>query len=137
MKKIVAFILFLGFGLVFAQAQETQPKPTEDHSRDKFIPEQSKQAEYPGGLSAFMREVSQKINTNRIKGAKGRTRSNAKFSVSAKGYIDTIIVTGENESLNQEVEKAMKSMKKQWTPGEYKGNPVLIWFTLPFTINFE
>ncbi|PTT42122.1 hypothetical protein DBR28_02780 [Chryseobacterium sp. HMWF028] len=137
MKKILVFIVCLGFGFAFAQTQETKTQPKEDHSRDQHNPEQSTPAEYPGGVQAFMREVSQQINTNRIKGAKGRTRSNAKFSVSAKGYIETIIVTGENESLNQEVEKAMKSMKKQWTPGEYKGNPVLIWFTLPFTINFE
>ncbi|MFS4429804.1 hypothetical protein [Chryseobacterium sp. S90] len=137
MKKTLAFILCLGFGFALSQTQETKTSPTEDHSRDKFIPEQSKQAEYPGGLSAFMREVSQKINTNRIKGAKGRTRSQAKFSVNAKGYIETIIVTGDNESLNHEVERVMKSMKTQWKPGEYKGNTVMIWFNLPFIINFE
>ncbi|WP_121486657.1 hypothetical protein [Chryseobacterium sp. 7] len=137
MKKIVAFFLCLGFGLVFAQTKETQPKPATDHSRDKYIPEQSKQAEYPGGIQVFMREVSQKINTNRIKGAKGKTRSNAKFSVNAKGDIETIIVTGENESLNHEVERVMKSMKTLWKPGEYKGNTVMIWFNLPFIINFE
>lgn len=137
MKKIVTFALCLGFGFAFSQTQETKTSPTEDHSRDKFIPEQSKQAQYPGGLSAFMREVSQKINSNRIKGPKGKARSNAKFSVNAKGAIETIIVTGENESLNHEVERAMKSMKTKWTPGEYKGHPALIWFTVPFSINFE
>jgi protein TonB len=137
MKKILALILCLGFGLAFSQTQEAKVQPTADHSRDEYVPEQSKPAEYPGGLSAFMREVSQKINSNKIKGAKSRTSSKAKFSVNAKGYIETIIVTGENESLNHEVERVMKSMKTQWRPGEYKGNPVMIWFTLPFSINFE
>lgn len=137
MKKISAFILCLGFGLTFAQAQETQTQPAENHSRDKFIPEQSKQAEYPGGLSVFMREVTQKIDSNRIKGPKGKSRSNAKFSVNAKGNIETIRVTGDNESLNNEVERVMKSMTAQWKPGEYKGNPVIVWFNLPFIVNFE
>ncbi len=137
MKKILAFILCLGFGAVFAQTQEAKTQPTEDHSKDEYTPEQSKQAEYPGGISAFMRDVTQKINSNRIKGPKGKARSNAKFSVNAKGDIETIIVTGENESLNHEVERAMKSMKTKWTPGEYKGYPALIWFTVPFSINFE
>lgn len=137
MKKISTFILCLGFGLAFAQTQETKTQPTEDHSRNENIPEQSKPSEYPGGISAFMRDVTQKINSNRIKGPKGKARSNAKFSVNTKGEIETIIVTGENESLNHEVERAMKSMKTKWTPGEYKGHPALIWFTVPFTINFE
>jgi len=137
MKKISVFILCLGFGLAFAQTQETKTQPAENHSRDKYMPEQSKQAEYPGGLSAFMREVTQKIDSNRIKGPKGKSRSNAKFSVNAKGDIETIQVTGGNESLNNEVERVMKSMTTKWKPGEYKGNPVLIWFNLPFTVNFE
>ncbi|KAA2221453.1 hypothetical protein [Chryseobacterium sediminis] len=135
MKKIFAFILCFGFGFILAQ--ETATHPAKDHSRDKYIPEQSKQAEYPGGISAFMREVTQKINSNRIKGSKGKARSNAKFSVNAKGDIETIIVTGENESLNHEVERVMKSMTTKWTPGEYKGNSVMIWFNLPFVVNFE
>ncbi|MBB6332506.1 protein TonB [Chryseobacterium sediminis] len=135
MKKIFAFILCLGFGLVLAQ--ETTTQPAKDHSRDKYISEQSKQAEYPGGISAFMREVTQKINSNRIKGSKGKARSNAKFSVNAKGDIETIVVTGENESLNHEVERVMKSMTTKWTPGEYKGNSVMIWFNLPFVVNFD
>ncbi|PWN65631.1 energy transducer TonB [Chryseobacterium viscerum] len=137
MKKILALILCLGFGLTFAQTEENKTQPVENHSGDQHNPEQSKPAEYPGGLSVFMREVSQKINSNKIKGAKSRTSSKAKFSVNAKGYIETIIVTGENESLNHEVERVMKSMKTQWKPGEYKGNPVMIWFTLPFVINFD
>jgi hypothetical protein len=137
MKKILAFILCLGFGLAFAQAEENQTQSVENHSGDQLNPEQSKPAKYPGGVQAFMQEVSQKIKITRIKGANGMVRSKAKFSVNVKGDIETIIVTGENESLNHEVERVMKSMKTKWTPGEYKGYPIMIWFALPFIVNFD
>ncbi|MDV7696730.1 energy transducer TonB [Chryseobacterium soli] len=136
MKKLLAFILCLGSVLAFSQVKETESPPFESHSTDTHASEEPKQAEYPRGINVFMREVSQKINIKRIRGT-GQVRANAKFSVNAQGEIEKISITGSNETMNKEVERVMKSMKTKWTPGEYKGSPVEIWYTLPFIVNFD
>jgi len=136
MKKLLAFILCLGSVLVFSQVKKTESPPFGSHSTDNNASEKPKQAEYPRGIDVFMREVSQKINIKRIKGT-GQVEAKAKFSVNAQGEIEKISITGSNETMNKEIERVMKSMKTKWTPGEYKGNPVETWYTLPFTVNFE
>lgn len=134
MKKIVTFIVCLGYGLVFSQTKGTETPPT---GTSASTPEERKQAEYPGGINVFMREVSRKINTRRIKGGAGQAKASAKFSVNTRGEIDQLQVTGNNETVNKEIERVMRSITTQWIPGTYKGSPVEIWYNLPFIINFE
>lgn len=134
MKKIATLILCLGFGFAFSQTQETETPPTSTHASAS---EERKQAEYPGGINVFMREVSRKINVKQIKGGPSKAKANAKFSVNTQGEIDKLVVTGSNETVNKEIERVMKSMKTKWTPGEYKGSPSETQYTLPFVINFE
>lgn len=134
MKKIAAFIVCLGFGLAFSQTKETETPPT---GTSASTPEERQQAEYPGGINAFMREVSRKINTKRIKGGAGQAKANAKFSVNTQGEIDQLQITGNNETVNKEIERVMRSITTKWTPGTHKGNPVVIWYNLPFIVNFE
>lgn len=137
MKKILVLILSLGFGIVFSQTKETETPPTQDHSRDHFVPEARKPAEYPGGVSAFMQEAAGKIKTSKIKGVKGKIKANARFAVNIAGEIEKVSVTGDNEVFNKEIERVLTSMRKKWKPEEYKGNPVLSWYNLPFIMNFE
>ncbi|PWN68578.1 hypothetical protein C1631_017995 [Chryseobacterium phosphatilyticum] len=137
MKKTLFLLFSLGSALCFSQTKETEAPLTQDHSRDRYIPQEHKAAEYPGGINVFMMEVARKIRTNKIKGAKGKVKSNARFSVNATGNIEKVYVTGDNEDFNKEVEKAITSMHKKWKPEEYKGTPVLSWYNLPFSINFD
>lgn len=132
MKKILFLFLSLGFCLCFSQAKETVVNPSTGTTT-----EERKQAEYPGGINVFMREVSQKIDIKRIKGGPGQVRASAKFSVNTQGVIEKISITGSNENVNKEIERVMKSMTTKWTPGEYKGRPAEIFYTLPFIVNFE
>ncbi|MBV8327017.1 energy transducer TonB [Chryseobacterium sp.] len=135
MKKIVLSLLLGSF--TFFQAQKTETSPSQDHSRDHYIPDASKPAEYPGGFTAFRMEVSRKIRTNKIIGTKGVIRANARFSVSNKGEIEKVVVTGDNESFNREIENAVKSIHTRWKPEEYKGTPVSGWYNISFTFSFD
>nr|WP_315031612.1 hypothetical protein [uncultured Chryseobacterium sp.] len=137
MKKLLFLLISLGFTLCFSQTKETEAPPTQDHSREHFIPEEYKPAEYPGGISVFMQEVAGKIKTNKIKGVKGKIKANARFAINAKGEIEKVFVTGDHEEFNKEIEKAITSIRKKWKPEEYKGTPVLSWYNLPFTMDFD
>ncbi|AYZ14476.1 hypothetical protein V2E39_06810 [Chryseobacterium arthrosphaerae] len=135
MKKIVIFIAFLGFGLAFSQEKKTE-EPS-DYPPKGAVSEERKQAEYPGGINTFMRDVFKKINTKKLKGGAGKAQANARFSVNTQGEIDKLVVTGNNETVNKEVERVMRSMKTKWVPGELKGNPVETMYNLPFIVNFD
>ena len=137
MKKLLFLLFSFGFTLCFSQVNKTETPPTQDHSRDHFIPEARKPAEYPGGIGAFMQEAAEKIKTNKIKGIKGKIKANARFAVNVVGEIEKVSVTGDNEDFNKEIERVLTSMRKKWKPEEYKGTPVLSWYNLPFVINFD
>ncbi|WP_160138170.1 TonB C-terminal domain-containing protein [Chryseobacterium sp. c4a] len=137
MKKLLFLLFSLAFTVCFSQENKTEIPPTHDHSRDQFVPEDRKLAEYPGGISVFMQEVAGKIRTNKIKSPKGKIKAKAKFAVNVSGEIEKISVTGDNEDFNKEIERAITSTRKKWKPEEYKGTPVLSWYNLPFTMNID
>ncbi|MCD9618318.1 energy transducer TonB [Chryseobacterium gleum] len=133
MKKIAAFILCLGFGLAFSQ-KYTLP----DHGIFKQKTPVRKPAQYPGGISLFVQDVTKEIKTNRIISSKDeKAQSNANFYINTQGEIEKIVVTGSNKSLNKEIERVLKSMKTKWTPGELDGKPISVPYNVPFTVNFE
>ncbi|MCJ7934063.1 MAG: hypothetical protein MUW56_10605 [Chryseobacterium sp.] len=136
MKKTLVFILCLGFGLAFAQAEENKIQPVEDHSKDQHNAANTKHAEYPGGLMALRKDIADKIRTKKIKG-EGIITARAKFIVNIKGKIDDIIVTGDNADFNKETERAIKSLKAQWKPAESNGVIVRSYYTFPLTISFD
>lgn len=137
MKKILIFIVCLGFGLASSQEKKAEDLPSDHPPKGVSASEERKQAEYPGGINVFMRDVFKKINTKRLKGGAGKAQANARFSVNSQGDIDKLVVTGNNETVNKEVERVMRSMKTKWTPGEFKGSPVETMYNLPFVVNFD
>ncbi|WP_336701943.1 energy transducer TonB [Chryseobacterium indologenes] len=133
MKKIVTFALCLGFGLAFSQ-KYTLP----DHGIFKEKTTERKPAQYPGGISMFINDVTKEIKTNKIRNSKNeKVRSNAQFIINTQGEIEKIVITGNNKDLNKEVERVLKSMKTKWVPGELDGKPVSVPYNLPFIVNFE
>lgn len=133
MKKIITFFVCLGFGFAFSQ-KYTLP----DHGIFKQKTPERKPAQYPGGISLFIQDVTKEIKANRIISSKEeKARSNAHFYINTQGEIEKIVVTGSNMSLNKEVERVLKSMKTKWTPGELDGKPTSVPYNIPFTVNFE
>ncbi|SHG28185.1 energy transducer TonB [Chryseobacterium sp. OV279] len=129
MKKITVLALIFLSVTAFSQTQETvKPSQTE---------QTGKPAEYPGGFGEFRKTVGQKIRIDRIKGAKGRIESKAAFSINLKGEIENLIVNGENEDFNKEVERAIQSIKPKWKPSTQQGTPVVAKYTIPFAVTFE
>lgn len=133
MKKILAFILCFGFGLAFSQ-KYTLP----EHGIFKEKTSERKPAQYPGGIQMFVHDVTKQIKPNRIKSSKNeKAVANAQFIISTQGEIEQIVVTGNNQDLNKEVKRVLKSMKTKWTPGERDGKPVSVPYRLPFSVNFD
>lgn len=133
MKKIFVFILCLGFGLATSQKYKLP-----EHGIFKEKTSERKPAQYPGGIQMFVQDVTKEIKTNRITSSKNeKALANAQFIINIQGEIEQIVVTGNNQDLNKEVKRVLKSMKTKWIPGERDGKPVSVPYRLPFVVNFE
>lgn len=132
MKKTILLILLLATQLAFSQIKDTIQTHGIFQEKKDF-----KAAQYPGGLMALRRDIAEKININKIRGAKGTIVSKAIFTVNIKGSIENIKVTGDNADLNNEIERAIKSLKTKWKPAESNGIPVNSDFSFPTNLTFQ
>ena len=86
--------------------------------------------EYPGGMSALQKYLSEKIAGSPMKGkAGGRVRVG--FTVAETGKIkDVRVLQSDEASLNQEAERIVSEMP-DWIPGKQRGRPVPVKYTVP------
>lgn len=86
--------------------------------------------EYPGGMSALQKYLSEKIAGSPMKGKAGG-RVMVGFTVAETGKIKNVRVLQSDEaSLNQEAERIVSEMP-DWIPGKQRGRPVPVKYTVP------
>ena len=86
--------------------------------------------EYPGGMSALQKYLSEKIAGSPMKGKAGG-RVMVGFTVAETGKIkDVRVLQTDEASLNQEAERIVSEMP-DWIPGKQRGRPVPVKYTVP------
>ena len=86
--------------------------------------------EYPGGMSALQKYLSEKIAGSPMKGKAGG-RVMVGFTVAETGKIkDVRTLQSDEASLNQEAERIVSEMP-DWIPGKQRGRPVPVKYTVP------
>ena len=114
------------------------PKPVEEEATDEIFVVVEKQPEYPGGSSALMKFLSDNIKYPVIaqeNGIQGRVITN--FVVERDGSIsDVQVIRGQDPSLDKEAVRVIKTMPR-WTPGQQRGKPVRVRFTLPVVFRLQ
>ena len=86
--------------------------------------------EYPGGMSALQKYLSEKIAGSPMKGKAGG-RVMVGFTVAETGKIkDVRVLQSDEASLNQEAERIVSEMP-DWIPGKQRGRPVPVRYTVP------
>ena len=86
--------------------------------------------EYPGGMSALQKYLSEKIAGSPLKGKAGG-RVMVGFTVAETGKIkDVRVLQSDEASLNQEAERIVSEMP-DWIPGKQRGRPVPVKYTVP------
>ena len=153
MKQILAFVLACLVGFC-ALAQTEDPdsvantvKVTEimivedldDDNGSNYVYEAPDvQPEYPGGINALMAFLSQNISypedamEQNIQG-----RVMVRFVVTKDGNVSDVEVTNSvYPSLDAEAVRVVKLMKG-WKPGEFNGQKVNVWFSLPISFKLQ
>ena len=147
---VLGAILF--FGVVCAQEK---PKPEEI-----AIYTSTNVPNFPdGGINGFRQLVASKIKYNRIDPfqhlpveqarelrylvlerrpvPKTILESSLNFIVEVDGTLSDISAKGENQSFNEEIERAVKSIQTKWIPAEVKGEKVRSKHYVPVKITVE
>ncbi|MBZ4657334.1 MAG: Cell envelope biosis protein TonB [Methermicoccus sp.] len=113
------------------------PKQVEEEEEEIFVVVEN-QPEFPGGLAAMMKFLSENIKYPVIaqeNGIQGRVICN--FVVERDGSItDVQVVRGVDPSLDKEAVRVIQSMPK-WKPGMQRGKPVRVRFTLPVVFRLQ
>ena len=97
-----------------------------------------KMPEYPGGIEAFMKFLSENIHypeSASKAGIQGRVLVN--FIVEKDGSISNIhVIQNVNEYLDAEAIRVVGAMPK-WTPGMYDGKAVRVKYTVPISFRLD
>ena len=156
--SVLATVLFFGV----ACAQET-PKslPVKPAEEEKIVLNYvDKETVFPdGGVNGFRNLLASKVNTNKINEYENLPKEEVKkikklisqkkpiskttissvltFIVELDGTISDISAKGENQSFNEEIERAVKSIQTKWIPAEVKGEKVRSKYYVPVKIMVE
>ena len=156
--SVLAAVLF--FGVVCAQEtpKSLPVKSTED--KNIVLNYVDKEAVFPdGGVNGFRNLLASKVNTNKINEYENLPKEEVKkikklisqkkpiskttissvltFIVELDGTISDISAKGENQSFNEEIERAVKSIQTKWIPAEVKGEKVRSKYYVPVKITVE
>ena len=145
---VLGAILF--FGVVCAQEKPKSP-PTKDTEKVRDV-----DVDFPeGGTYGFQRLLISIIDPNKINqyehlpmevqekikktnAAPDITlTANLAFTVELDGTLSDISAKGENQSFNEEIERAVKSIQTKWIPAEVKGEKVRSKYYVPVKIMVE
>ena len=157
--SVLAVVLFLG---VACGQKSSEPKTTEEEvvykdtdEVDKDVDKVDKEAVFPeGGIDGFRNLLASKVDADKIDEYEGAGRSRKwifrkkpiskatissvlTFTVEPDGTISDISAKGENQSFNEEIERAVKSIQTKWIPAEIKGKKVRSYYKMPIRMRIE
>lgn len=96
------------------------------------------QPEYPDGQKALREKIGKIMDVTQLSPQKGVIKSVAYLHIDASGKTTDIKVSGDNESLNLELLKAITGISNEttWKPGTQDGKAVASVLKIPATLSF-
>jgi protein TonB len=118
------------------EVQQKDTAKTEDErnlwvEKDLYIVEE-KLPSYPGGNEALMQFIEENIQIPTDDCGQGRVI--VQFVITETGDIaDVTVLRGVCPSWDAEAIRLVKAIPKKWNPGEFRGKPVRVKYTLPIS----
>ncbi len=137
MKQVFLIVLL---GCVFATfAQKPQKQPT----KQKSIPEKAYgkaevQPQYPGGMEVLYRFIGENINyPEQAKANKVQGTVVLSFVIEKDGSVENVMVAKSLGSGCDEEAKRVLLAAGKWIPGTVDGEPVRVYFVMPFKYQLD
>ncbi len=134
-RKLAKYLIALPLALLLVAGNSVY---AQNQKGDEIFTEVEKYPEFPGGNSAFMKFLAEGIKYPVIameNNEQGRVVAN--FVVEKNGRVSNIkVIRGVTAGLDAEAMRLLNSMP-DWQPGEHKGQPVRVRFTLPMVFRLQ
>ena len=110
----------------------------EEESEQQIFTVVEKMPEFPGGMAALMKYLANAIKYPVIAQENGiQGRVSCSFVINKDGSIvDAVVLRGVDPSLDKEALRVITAMPK-WKPGEQRGKPVRVKYTVPVTFRLQ
>lgn len=138
----ITLLLCLAFsGFLFAQEQPVATTElnelliVEKNGRAKIDAE--KPAIFPLGITALRNMIGENFRMRKISSKANQESCEITFVIDREGFMTEIKTSGNNESFNNEAERAILKIKDKWIPAEMNGEKVRYRFRIPLTITFD
>lgn len=121
--------------------EEIKPEPpkVEKHDDNKVFTSVEQMPVYPGGDQGLLNDIYKNIVYPPVaaeNGVEGRVQ--VMFVVTKDGSIGEVkIARGKDPDLDNEAKRAVRAIKKKFTPGKMNGHPVNVWYTVPITFRLQ
>jgi len=124
-------VLFLNLPIIPVRAMDPQDQARKATEKETFA-RVDKQPAYPGGQDAMIKFLIENIKYPKDAIRKAVTGTVfVNFMVQADGTISEVkVLRGIGSGCDEEAIRVVKLMP-EWIPGENKGKPVAVWYTLP------
>lgn len=135
---LAIFLGFLGFGQVRALTPEDVPedvKKVVDCSSLTFVV--MKQPEFPGGMNEFRKKFSENFDATPLKASDAALKTTIYFVVEPDGTVNRIIAVGDNDELNKEAERTIKSINAKYEPAQVNNMAVRYLMRFPLSMNIK
>ena len=134
-RKLAKYLIALPLALLLVAGNSVY---AQNQKGDDILTEVDKYPEFPDGNSAFMKFLADGIKYPVIaqeNNEQGRVIAN--FVVEKDGSISNIkVIRGVTAGLDAEAVRLLNSMP-DWQPGEHKGQPARVRFTMPFVFRLQ
>ncbi|OPZ29966.1 MAG: transport protein TonB [Bacteroidetes bacterium ADurb.BinA174] len=134
-RKLAKYLIALPLALLLVAGNSVY---AQNQKGDEIFTEVEKFPEFPGGNEAFMKFLAENIMYPVIaqeNNEQGRVVAN--FVVEKDGRISNIkVIRGVTAGLDAEAMRLLNSMP-DWQPGEHKGQPARVRFTLPIVFRLQ
>ncbi|MBC6490459.1 TonB family protein [Flavihumibacter stibioxidans] len=107
------------------------PIPPPAEKEPEILETASVMPSFPGGAGALQRWLSRQLRPQDEQDSGERIRVVVRFVVNDEGEIDQVQLSQPaGDPYDREVLRVIKKMPR-WEPGQQKGRPVSVWFTIP------
>ena len=157
--KLSILVSVLFFGMAFAQ-ETPKPMPVKPAEDVKIVLNYvDKEAVFPeGGVNGFRNLLASKVDTDKINEYENLPKEEVKkikklisqkkptpeilisstliFAIEPDGTMSDISAKGKNQSFNEEIERAVKSIQTKWIPAQRGKENVKSYMRVPMRIAF-
>ncbi len=120
--------------------EEIKPEPPKvEHDENKVFTSVEQMPVYPGGDQALLGDIFKNLVYPPVAAENGvEGKVTIMFVVTKDGSIGEVkVARGKDPDLDKEAVRAVKAIKKKFTPGKMNGHAVNVWYSVPVTFRLQ